>query len=518
MLMDPDHPDTLYVGTTGAIKQTGIYVSTDGGATWASLRTGLSAPNRPPFTNVSALAIAPREPGTLYAIGNTLQGMRVFKTVDAGTTWEYVDNYQDPAVPRSIAANPKNPSEVYVALQDGLHKSTDGRKSWLRSEKGLQAAGGGPLDIHLVVVDPLQPGTVYACSGNQLFISENSGQTWSLQSRILANDQANILVLKADPKDGETFYASVKGGGLYKTEDGGASWKHAGEPLPAEHITAIEIDPINTQNIYVGYTVKGLGRIGKSTDGGTTWPLGLTRRITEADISTLAIDPEQPSRLYAGTTGQGLFRSDDGGASWTLTGTELGKSIQRIVINTKVDQNPVYALAENGVFTSLNQGQTWVAAHPIIPWMIDIAPAFKSAQAPVQMTSAPEGYVQALGVQAGQPDLPQTVVSGQSLGPQASLKGLTTGPAMPEALYVLVQGTGLLVREHATAEWTVVGTGLESDDLKLQVLALSPDDPELILVGTDKGIYTHRPEKAPQGTLEQKLQDFRDWLRHLLSR
>jgi len=516
LVMDPDHPDTLYVGTTSAIQQTGILVSTNAGANWASLETGLSAPNRPAFINVSALAIAPRAPGTLYAIGDTAQGKRVFKTVDGGGTWEYVDNYRDPAVPRCIALNPRNPLEVYVGLQDGLHKSTDGRTSWVRSQTGLNAADGSPLDIHLVVVDPLQTSTVYACSGNQLFISENAGQTWSLQSTIVANTQASILALKADPKAGETFYASVEGGGLYKTQDGGVHWVHIGEPLPAEYITAIEIDPINPQDVYVGYTVKGLGRIGKSTDGGTTWPLELTRRITDANISTLVVDPEQPSRLYAGTTGQGVFRSDDGGATWAPVGTELGRSIQRIVINTKVDQNPVYALAENGVFTSLNQGQTWVAAHPIIPWMIDIAPAFKSAQAPVQLTSAPETYVQALGVQAGQPNLPQTVISGQSLGTPDNLKALSTGPAMPEALYVLAQGKGLLVREYASAAWTVLGTGLES--ASLQALALSPDDPELILVGTGQGIYTHRPEQPPAGRLEQTLQGFRQWLRRLLSR
>ncbi len=517
LVMDPDRPNILYVGTTNAIQQTGIYASTDGGVTWASLHTGLVTPDRPPFTNVTALAAVPRAPGTLYAIGNTMQGMRVFKSVDWGNSWEYVDNYRDPAVPLCIAVNPRNPAEVYVGLQDGLHKSTDGRKSWVRSETGLKAAGGGPVDVRLVVVDPLQPSTVYASSGNQLFISENAGQTWRLQSRIVANDQAKILALKADPKAGETFYASVEGGGLYKTEDGGSHWTHAGEPLPAEHITAIEIDPVDTRNIYVGYTVKGSGRVAKSLDGGATWPFMLAVPVTEAEISALAIDPEQLTRVYAGTAGRGLFRSDDGGASWTLTGTELGRSIQRIVVNTKADQNPVYALAENGVFTSLSQGQTWVAAHPIVPWMIDIAPAFKSAQAPVQMTSAPEAYVQALGVQAGQPNLPQTVVSGQSLGPQTSLKALTTGPAMPEALYVLAQGRGLLVREHAGAEWTVLGTGLESDDLQLWALALSPDDPELILVGTNRGIYTHRPEKVLQGNLERKLQSFREWLRHLLS-
>jgi hypothetical protein len=135
------------------------------------------------------------------------------------------------------------------------------------------------------------------------------------------------------------------------------------------------------------------------------------------------------------------------------------------------------------------------------------------------MTSASEAYLQTLSTQASwQPDLQGTVISGQSIDREANLKALTTGPAMPEALYVLAQGKGLLVRENAEAQWTMVGTGLGSDSLQLQVLALSPDDPELILVGTDKGIYTYRPDKAPQETIEQRLQRLRDWLRRLLSR
>jgi photosystem II stability/assembly factor-like uncharacterized protein len=518
MAVDPEHPDTVYVGTTAALKLTGIYVSRDAGATWESLHTGLTTTGYPTFTNVSALVIVPRAPGTLYAIGQTLNGMRVFKTVNAGTSWQYVDSYRDVAVPRCIAVNPKNPLEVYVGLQNGLHKSTDGRKSWARSETGLRGADGSSLDVHIVVVDPIQPSTVYACSGNQLFISENAGQTWRLQSKISANAKASILTLTADPKNGQTFYASVESGGLYKTSDGGATWTHAGEPLPAERITSLDIDPVNTQNVYVGYTVRGLGRVARSTDGGATWPLTLTVAITEAEISALAVDPEQPTRVYAGTTGRGLFRSDDAAASWTPTGTELGKSVQRIVINTKVDQNPVYALTENGVFTSLDQGDGWASRLPAIPWIIDIAPPFKSALAPIQMTSAPQAYVQALSAQAGQPNLPQTVISGQSVDAEANLKALTTGPAMPEAVYVLAQGKGLFVREHAAARWTMAGTGLGDENLRLQALALSPDDPELILVGTDKGIYRYKADKTLQETFEQRLQSLRDWLRRLLSR
>ena len=92
MAMDPDHPDTLYVGTMAH----GIQRSTDGGATWSSLTTA--------FTDASSLVILPRSPDTIYA----LSAGKVHRTESAGTEWTYVDNWRDHVMARSLAVNPRS--------------------------------------------------------------------------------------------------------------------------------------------------------------------------------------------------------------------------------------------------------------------------------------------------------------------------------------------------------------------------------------------------------------------------
>ena len=456
MVVDIEYPDTLYVGTTA----NGIYKSINGGATWFSLRTA--------FTEVLSLVMLPRAPRTIYAIS----GGKVYRTENAGLLWTYVDSYRDPSVARCLAVNPKDAREVYVGLQDGLHKSSDARQSWFRSDVGLRE-----IDVRLLAVDPIETNVVYGCGGNKLFASTDAGRTWEQRSSINASSAASILALKGDPKDGDVFYASVAGGGVYKTTDRGDDWQHVGEPLPLAWIMAVEVDPTNTRMVYVGI---GEGFVFKSSDAGGTWaPAG---GVTEALINALAVDPEQPKRIYAGTQGRGFFRSDDEGWHWDAKGDDIGKDILRIVVDPRGPQTTVYALTEKGVYRSRDAGESWEAYLSLVG---DIAPPVKGSTKPVVLTRMGLDYVTGQGVAEA------ITVPYARVVPGGELKGLTTSPAMSQALYVLAQGQGVFRSTDLGASWTSLGAGLES--CVLQALALSPDDPDLILVGTDKGIYRYQP-------------------------
>ncbi|MBC7260639.1 MAG: hypothetical protein H5T63_01385, partial [Chloroflexi bacterium] len=345
MAMDLERPDTLSVCTSAY----GIYKSRDGAVTWFPL------PNNDPI-DVSVLVVPPRAPRTAYAISKG----KVYKTEEDGNFWRYMDSYRDSAMARCLAVNPKNPQEVYVGVQDGLYKSVDGRKSWFRSDAGLKGQDGNPIDVQVIVVDPIEPNIVYACSDNKLFVSEDAGSTWELRSTIQASSEANILALKADPKDGHTFYASVAGGGLYKTTNGGTKWQHVGEDDPFAlirsflYITAVEVNPIDPRLVFAS-TDEGV--ILKSNDGGMTWTLAGV--VTEALVSTLVIDPEQPTRLYAGTQGKGMCRSDDEGQTWVQKGEEIGKNVQRLVLDPRGTETMIYAITEKGVFVSRDHGESW---------------------------------------------------------------------------------------------------------------------------------------------------------------
>jgi photosystem II stability/assembly factor-like uncharacterized protein len=481
MAMEAEHPEILYVGT----DDHGIYKSFDGGATWISLRTG--------FSGASSLVIPPRTTRTVYAIS----GGKIYRTENAGLTWSYLDYWRDPSVAHSLAVDPKNPQEVYVGLQDGLYRSEDARQTWIRSDAGLKER-----DVQVLAVDPIQTNIVYASTDNHLFISKDAGRTWERRRSIQANVGINVLALKADPKNGDVFYASVAGGGLHKTADGGAHWQHVGQSLPAAHLTAVEVDPVTTQNVYVG-TREGF--VFRSTGGGTTWVSG--SRVAEAPISALAVDPEEPERIYAGTVGEGLFRSDDAGLQWAYKGGDIGKDVQRIVIEARGSQTTIYTLTEEGAFRSSNGGENWQF---YLSGVADIAPAVKGGFTRIPGTStvtnvfAPVVMPFAdLRPMAGPGGTESPFLPPASADPGVEHKGLTSGPAMPEALYVIGVGEGVFRSTDVAANWTALGNGLESRDL--QALALSPDDPDLILVGTDQGIYRYQPNKSLWQQLKEKL-------------
>jgi photosystem II stability/assembly factor-like uncharacterized protein len=497
LAMDPEQPNVLYIGTSD-----GVYISTDGGTTWDPSATQLN--------DVSAIVITARAPGGLYAIA----GGKVYTTSDAATSWNYADSYRDDNLAQCIAVNPRNPQEVYVGFLGGLYKSTDGRQTWTRSDAGLQSEEGQPLDLRVLLVDPLDPSTVYASAGNQLFMSADKGQTWKFRSAIRANSEASILALVADPKSGRTFYASVDAGGLYKSSDGGERWQHVGEGLPAQHITALAVDPIDTQVVYVGYALGNQGCVARSTDSGNTLPTA-TNCITEADISVLAIDPEQPTRIYAGTEGRGVFRSDDGGLEWMAKPGDIGGNIRRLLVNVKESRTAVYAEDETTIYRSYNAGDGWLAWNPGFVWA-DIAPPAKSATQPflvtsisaITMTAQTAIQIASEGNVALAPET-ITVLSQPSGASPTDLKELTIGTAMPEALYALVQGRGLFWKADPNAQWMPLGSGLES--FEVQALALSPDDASLILVGTNRGICRYQPDRSPWASVQE------NW-RHLQAR
>jgi len=471
MAMDLEQPDTLYVGTSAY----GIYQSRDGALTWSPLLF-----NDP--VDVSQLVIPPRAPRTIYAISRG----KVYKTEEAGNFWRYVDSYRDHAKANCLAVNPKNPQEVYVGVQNGLYKSVDGRKSWFRSETGLKNPDGQSVDVQIIVVDPIKTNIVYACSGNRLFVSEDAGNTWELRSTIKASSEANILALQTDPKDGQTFYASVAGGGLYKTTNGGDEWQHLGEDDLAavirsfQQITAIEVNPLESRILYAG-TKEGV--VLKSSDGGMTWTLA--GAVTEALISTIVIDPEQPTRLYAGTQGKGMFRSDDEGKNWVQKGEEIGTNVQRLVLDPRGPETIIYATTERGVFLSRNNGESW---QQYLIGASDVAPPIKGGLRAFAITQVGAEQVQGQGRD-------EVVILPQSkLAPGSELRQLTVSKAMPNLAYVLANRQGVLWSQDGGISWSSLGSGLEG--LELRALALSPDDPELILVGTDKGIYRYQPRKG----------------------
>ena len=128
-------------------------------------------------------------------------------------------------------------------------------------------------------------------------------------------DGGFILALAVDPRTPATVYAGTQNGGLFKTTNGGRSWKNAHVGLADSAVNALAIDPTNSKTLYAG-TDDGLF---KSTNGGASWSAA-SNGLPQAPVADLVIDPVTPTTLYAGvfliTGGGGVFKSTNGGASW----------------------------------------------------------------------------------------------------------------------------------------------------------------------------------------------------------
>ena len=343
LALDPTTPTTLYAGT-----DLGVFKSTDGGASWSSVSTGLPCVSAPPaggpFTStclVVALALDPTTPTTLYAAtsqGGTPQGVSgVFKTTDGGASWSPVNTGLTCAsafpggapfaCPVSeLALDPRTPTTLYAGTSDGVFKTTDGGASWSPASTGL-TCGAPPctVSVSALALDPTTPTTLYAgtqgVSGSGtgtvvpvsgVFKSTDGGGSWSSVSTGLPPYGPFVTALALDPTTPTTLYAGTNGGGVFKTTDGGASWSPVNTGLPltlVTIVTAFAFDPTTPTTLYAG-TVFNSG-VFKTIDGGGSWsPMntGLTCALLTCSVRALALDPTTPTTLYAGTDDHGVFK------------------------------------------------------------------------------------------------------------------------------------------------------------------------------------------------------------------
>jgi hypothetical protein len=246
------------------------------------------------------LAIDPKDPATLYA--NAAGGLS--KSIDAGMSWSTL-NTELPAA-GSLIIDPQNTSTLYVARQGnqtrgggGVWKSADAGTSWTRPE--LQPDGGG---VHGLAMDPQDSSVLYAWNGKGLFKSPDSEASWNWVG------PKSGLALAIDPQNPSTMYFAAGDSGVFKSTDGGTNWNTSNSGLPSAayngtqnyRVTALAIDPRNTNTVYAGTAGFGVFR---STDGGATWS-GLNSGLTALSVTSFAIDSHDTRTIYAGTPG-GVF-------------------------------------------------------------------------------------------------------------------------------------------------------------------------------------------------------------------
>ena len=325
----PGEPNVFYFGGASS----GVWKTIDAGANWMPIFDHES------IASIGAIAVAPSDHNIIYVgsgeaciRGNITYGNGVYKTIDGGRTWRNI-GLRDTRHIGAVIVDPKNPNIVFVAAlghaygpneERGVFRTTDGGATW---QKVLfKDNKTGAVDV---VFDPANSATLFASlwevyrtpwslssggPGSGLYKSIDGGATWK---RLEANGlPAGIMgrIGISVASDSNRVYALIesKAGGLYRSDDGGENWIKMNEDgrlrQRAWYFTHIFADPKSPDTLYVLNT--GLFR---SIDGGRTFNL---LNAPHGDHHGLWIDPDHPERLINGNDG-GATISIDGGKTWS---------------------------------------------------------------------------------------------------------------------------------------------------------------------------------------------------------
>ena len=364
LAIDPANPGTILAGS----RFSEIYKSVDGAATWAPV-TAVGGFNL--LLEVSAFSFDPANPGTVLAAST--QGLII--STDDGDDWA---SYGDAPIPfYCLARDPTNPKIIYAGNQQGsgIAKSSNNGANWLTANNDLPIDSSGTFPIVLgLAVDPSNSSTVYAATfGDGFFRSVDAGSHWTTAS---AGMRTAFLTGVLPPVGSSPLYATTSGGGVYASQDSAGTWQERSSGINLSQIAAVVAAPSSgrlfaaafdgvhrtddsgqtwqpmssglpvfpvTSLVFAGSGAllagTGGGGIYQTVDGGVSWT-NPAQGIADADVSSLAADPSNPSTIYAGTNDTAtnaanrVYKSTDSGVSWTQTGLDAGTStIDAIAVN-----------------------------------------------------------------------------------------------------------------------------------------------------------------------------------------
>ena len=312
----------------------------------------------------------------------------LWKTTNRGTTFTPIFDGQTSFSIGAVTLDPSNPNTVWVGTGennahsylvpgDGVYKSSDGGKSW--TKKGLEES----QQIGEIVVHPEDPDTVWVAaygphrkSGGDrgVFKTTDGGETWT--NVLHPSDHTGCWELHLDPRDPDVLYTVahqrqrylttiVTGGdesGIYKTTDGGATWKRLEGGLPQEMVGRIgmDISPVDPDVLFAVVDAKEKKEKGtyKSTDAGASWSK-VSDYVTSYPFycQKLFCDTENVNRVYA----MDIFNqvSIDGGKTWSRLGEDKKHVDNHALWIDPTDNRHLLSGTDGGVYESFDMAKTW---------------------------------------------------------------------------------------------------------------------------------------------------------------
>ncbi len=583
---------TIYVGTGESNSSrtsyagAGMFKTADGGKSWQPI--GLSDTH-----HIGKVVVDPRDPQTVYvaAVGhlyteNAERG--VFVTRDGGKSWAKTLFVDDRTGAIDLVQDPKNPDVLYAAMWErarsaanflesgpgsGVWKSVDAGRNWKRLSAGLPA--GATVGRIGLAIAASRPQTVYAVLDNQARRPESEtfdeetppGELTPRRLKKMTAEGFNKLDdavvarflrrydfpkslkaarLKKDVKAGritiadlvaymqdanrEIFENQVIATEVYRSDDGGASWKrtHEGRIDKVFHsygyyFGRIAVDPMDAERIYI----QGVPML-TSTDGGKSWK-GIGGRGVHGDYHAIFIDPKAPQRLAIGNDG-GINVSYDYGETWTKINNLPVGQFTIIAVDSADPYNIVGGLQDNGVMrgpSTYRYGKTDPQAWKSIYGGDGSCVAIDPKDPNVVYAALQFGIAARLNVKTGDRSSirPRPELSAKKKEKPLRYNWITPFQLSPHSRDILYYGTNRLYRSFDRGDtWTAISEDLTSNpeqgDVPFGTITSISESPKkfgVIYAGTDEGrVWGTRDGGATWGDLSKGLAKER-WVTRVLA-
>lgn len=477
LTIDPNNSNIIWAGTQ---YNRGIYKSTDAGETWKKKDSGVSEWNEITFRG---FGVDPNNSNIVYAGAEITTGVKgyqfdkvkgkIFKTTNGGESWSCV--WEGDSLVRFVIVNPNNSNIVYAstgifdreAYNDigvGVLKSTDAGNSWSQINNGLTNLFVGYLEMH-----PDNPDILFAATGmaeqekygythGGIFKTVDGGHSWKhvLNYSVLLN---SVVI---SPSNTDIVYAADSVA-FFRSEDGGGNWTNLGEwgppgILPGSPI-GMAVSPTNPMVVFANNYIGGNF---KSEDGGRTW-VNSSDGYTGATLKMIKVDPRNSREVYC-VGSSGTFKSSDGGSTWTgLNYEPLRGNNDRVVSIHPTNSNVVLVTkdGEGQIFKSSNAGMSWNLLY----------------QYPDSYDSSNWHFFRAIKYS---PSNPSIIYAGMRRAQNINYIDPGDGPSH-----------GMFKSLDSGQTWNQINNGLEQTYRKcINDILIDPNDPKLVYIATYKnGIW-----------------------------
>lgn len=289
IMQDRANPNTMFLGTN-----LGMYRSVDRGASWMQL----TAPKTPPGKKVVKKPVkgkAGKSKATAAPKPTAAEILAAPKMVKNLTEKVKV-----------LAQTEDGKNGMFAGTDKGLYRTYDLAKGW---EK-LSFGAGISENVFTIAAAPQQPETIWVgTAGSGIIVTRDSGKTWQQVAGVPTDVPVSSIAI--DPKRPGYIYVGTSQT-LYLSRDGGKTWTRRGGNLPLGNFTSILINPTNSDEVFASSAYESDGGIYFSADEGSTWKRldSKDMKLPSRRIWSMAFDPNDPNRIFAGTHSSGVYRID----------------------------------------------------------------------------------------------------------------------------------------------------------------------------------------------------------------